>query len=239
MSNGIYAAAAAMNAQQTQLDSIANDIANVNTVGYKSERIAFANLLPSAQDGIEVGGGARAIDAGPSSAQGDLEPSQNPIAVGIEGPGYMQVKLPGGATGLTRNGNLMIDASDTLVTDSGQRLQPPIKLPAGTQPSQVTIAPDGSVSVGSKTVGQIQLLDVAAPAGLLAAGAGTYLATAASGAPTAIKGSTLEQGQLEQSNVNVAAEMSDMLAAQNTYSMLSRVISTQDQLGQIANEMRQ
>jgi flagellar basal-body rod protein FlgG len=239
MSNGIYAAAAAMDAQQTQLDSIANDIANVNTVGYKSERIAFANLLPFEQDGIGVGGGARAIDAGPTSAQGNLEPSDNPIAVGIEGPGYLQVKLAGGGTGLTRDGNLMIDGSDTLVTDSGQRLQPPIKLPAGTQPEQVTIAANGAVTVGGKAVGQIQLVDVAAPSGLLPAGAGTYLATAASGAPSAVKGSTLTQGQLEQSNVNVAAEMSDMLSAQNTYSMLSRVISTQDQLGQIANEMRQ
>jgi flagellar basal-body rod protein FlgG len=240
MSNGIYAAATGMSAEQTQLDTIANDIANVNTVGFKSERIGFENLLPMAEsDGVPVGGGATSIDAGPTSAQGALEASDNPIALGIQGPGFIQVSLPGGGSGLTRDGDLGVDAAGQLVGSSGERLVPPITLPTGTQPSAVTIGTDGTVSVSGRTVGKIQLVDVPASAGLLAAGQGVYQATAASGAARPITGSNLVQGELEQSNVNVAQEMSDMLNTQNAYSMLSRVISTQQQLGQIANEMRQ
>jgi flagellar basal-body rod protein FlgG len=103
----------------------------------------------------------------------------------------------------------------------------------------VTISTDGTVTVDGKTVGRIQLVDVPAPSGLEPTGSSSYVATASSGAATAVSGSTLEQGSLEGSNVDVAQEMSDMLNTQNNYSMLSRVLSTQDQLLQIANELRQ
>jgi len=239
MANGIYAAAAGMAAQETQLNAISNDLANVDTTGYKSERIGFADLLSTSEDGIPVGGGAAAINLGPSLAQGTLAASTNPLAIGINGPGFLQVGNGGGSVGLTRDGDLQIDASNSLVTSTGQQMVPPIKIPANTQPSGVTISTDGTVSVRGKTVGQLKLVDVPAANGLQAVGSNTYLATAASGPATPITGSTIVQGQLEGSNVDVAETMTSMLNTQNNYSMLSRVLTTQDQLLQMANQLRQ
>jgi flagellar basal-body rod protein FlgG len=239
MANGIYAAAAGMAAQETNLNAIANDLANVSTTGFKSERVGFENLLASSQGGIGVGGGAAALDAGPSDAQGQLAPSSNPLALAISGPGYFQVRQADGSIGLTRDGNFQVDASGALVTDSGDRLVPPIKLPAGVQPSQVSISSAGTVSAQGKTLGTIQLVDVPATSGLLNVGANVYATTAASGAATPVTGSTLSQGELEGSDVNVSQEMTDMLNAQQNYSMLSQVLSTQDQMLQIANELPQ
>lgn len=238
MSNGIYAAASGMAAQETQLNAIANDLANVDTTGYKSERIGFANLLSTTEDGVPIGGGAAAIGLGPSLAQGTLAASDNPLAIGINGPGFLEVGSPG-SIGLTRDGDLQIDASNSLVTSTGQQMVPPIKVPANTQPADVTISSDGTVSAKGKKLGQLQLVDVPAPSGLQAVGSSTYVATAASGATTPVTGSTIVQGQLEQSNVNVAEAMTSMLNTQNNYSMLSKVLTTQDQLLQMANQLRQ
>ena len=220
-------------------NAIANDLANVDTTGYKSQQIGFADLLSTTEDGIPVGGGAAAIDLGPSLTQGSLAASDNPLAIAINGPGFLEVGNGGGAAALTRDGDLQIDASNSLVTSTGQQMVPPIKLPADTKPTDVSIASDGSVSVKGKKLGQLRLVDVAAPSGLQPVGSSTYVATTASGPATPVSGSTIEQGQLEQSNVNVAATMTSMLNTQNNYSMLSRVLTTQDQLLQMANQLRQ
>lgn len=238
MANGIYAAAAGMAAQQTRMDSIANDLANVNTSGYKTQQVAFADLLYNSEDGVQVGGGAKTIGLGAEMQQGSLAASDNPVAVGINGPGFMQVRTADGTSALTRNGDLQIDAKGSLVTEDGSQLVPPITIPAGTDASQVMIASDGTVSVGSKALGQIKLVNVASPSGLLAAGANNYVTTAASGAAAPVSGSTLEQGKLEGSNVDVAKAMSSLLDAQNSYSLLSHAINTQDQLLQMANALR-
>jgi flagellar basal-body rod protein FlgG len=239
MANGIYAAAAGMAAQQTRIDSIANDLANVDTTGYKTQQVAFADLLYGSEDGVDTGSGARAINLGPSMTQGALAASDNPVAVGINGPGFIQIRTADGNNALTRNGDLQIDASRSLVTSDGSKLVPPITIPAGLAASAITISANGTVSGGGKTLGQISLVNVPSPSGLLAAGSSNYVTTAASGKAVPATGSTLEQGQLEGSNVDTATAMSSLLDAQNNYSLLSHALTTQDQLLQMANQMRQ
>jgi len=239
MANGIYAAAAGLAAQQTRIDAIANDLANSDTTGYKTERVGFEDLLYGAEGGTAVGSGSAAIDLGPAMQEGSLEASDNPIAVAINGPGFIQARASDGSTTLTRNGDLQIDASGLLVTSDGSQLVPPIKLPAGTTAADLTIGPNGAVSAHGKAVGQITIVNVAAPSGLQAAGSSSYVTTTASGGATPSTGSTLEQGKLEGSNVDVAQAMSSLLDAQQNYSLLSHAITTQDQLLQMANQMRQ
>jgi flagellar basal-body rod protein FlgG len=245
MANGIYAAAAGLAAQQDRIDAISNDLANVGTTGYRSERVGFQDLLYGPEDNVSVGGGATAVDAGRSNVQGALAASSNPIALAINGSGYFQVKRADGTNALTRDGDFQIDAAGSLVSSNGEQLVPPIKLPAGTAPSDVTIASDGTVSVSTgaasapTTVGKIALVDVPAQAGLLAVGSNDFQTTAASGATAPATGAKLVQGQLEQSNVDVASAMSSLLDAQQSYSLMSHAIQTQDQLLQIANELRQ
>lgn len=239
MASGIYAAAAGMAAQQTQLDAIANDLANVDTSGYRSERVGFEDLLYSSEDGVSVGGGAGAVDAGATSGAGAIAPSTNPLAVALSGPGFLQVRGPGGGVALTRDGNLQLDAKGELVTDLGATMVPPITVPAGTSPSAISIGADGSVSVAGKTIGRLQIVNVPASTGLQAVGGNLYVPTTASGAPAPVSGTTLQQGMLEGSNVDVAQEMSAMVNAQNNYSLLSRVLTTQDQMAEMANELRQ
>ena len=239
MANGIYAAAAGLAAQQDRIDALSNDLANVGTTGFKSERIGFRDLLYGAERGIPVGGGAAAVDAGRSSVQGALVTSTNPLALAIVGPGYIQVRRADGTTALTRDGDLQIDSAGSLVTADGEQLVPPVKLPAKTAAAAVTVGPDGTISVACRTVGKIAVVDVPAPSGLIALGANDFAATTGSGSASAASGSKLVQGQLEQSNVDVAAAMSDLLDAQQSYSLLSHAISTQDQLLAMANELRQ
>jgi flagellar basal-body rod protein FlgG len=239
MANGIYAAAAGMAAQQTRIDAIANDLANSDTTGYKTQQVGFADLLYGSEDGVSVGGGAEAINLGPAMQEGTLAASDNPIAVGINGPGFIQARASDGSTTLTRNGDLQIDASGQLVTSDGNQLVPPITVPKGTTAGDLTISSNGTVSAHGKTIGQIKLVSVAAPSGLQSAGQSSYVTTTASGGVTSATNSTLEQGKLEQSNVDVAQTMSSLLDAQNNYSLLSHAITTQDQLLQMANQLRQ
>lgn len=239
MANGIYAAAAGMAAQQTRIDAIANDLANSDTTGYKTQQVGFADVLYGSEGGIAVGGGSEAINLGPGMKQGPLAASDNPLAVAINGSGFIQTRSSDGSTTLTRNGDLQLDAAGSLVTSDGNQLVPPIKVPAGTTPTNITISANGTVSAHGKTIGQIQLVSVTAPSGLQSAGASSYVTTAASGGATPATGSTLEQGSLEGSNVDTAQAMSSLLDAQNNYSLLSHAISTQDQLLQMANQMRQ
>jgi flagellar basal-body rod protein FlgG len=237
MANGIYAAAAGMAAQQTRLDAIANDLANVDTTGYKSERVGFRDLVYGPENSMPVGAGAAAVDAGRTSAQGALVASDNPLALAIQGPGYFQVRRADGTICLTRDGDLHIDSNGSLVAAGGEQLVPPVQLAKGTQPGDVTIASDGTISVRGRSAGAIQLVDVPAPSGLLAVGSSLFTPTAASGAAVRAQGLVV-QGQLEQSNVDSARAMTDMLDAQQSYSLASRVIQMQDQMLQMANELR-
>ena len=239
MANGIYAAAAGLAAQQDRIDALSNDLANVGTTGYKSERVGFRDLLYGTERGQPVGAGASTVDAGRSSTQGALVVSTNPLSLAIVGPGYIQVRRADGTTALTRDGDLQIDSAGSLVSSSGEQLVPPIKLPAKTAATDVAIGPDGTVSVAGKTVGKIAVVDVPAPSGLVALGSNDFAATTASGTTAAATGSKLVQGQLEQSNVDVATAMTDLVDAQQAYSLLSHAISTQDQMLAMANGLRQ
>jgi flagellar basal-body rod protein FlgG len=238
MADGIYAAAAGMAAQQTRIEAIANDIANAGTAGYKSERVAFKDLVYGSDDGVAVGSGAAAVDAGPSMVQGALSDSSDPLSLALDGPGFFQIRRADGSTGLTRDGNLMLDAAGNLVTSQGAQLVPPIKVPAGVAPKDVTIAGDGTVSVPGRTIGKLQIVDVPSPNGLLAVGSSTFVATAASGAAAAAPATQVMQHQLEASNVDTAQAMTDLLDAQQTYRLASRALTIQDQLLQIANQIK-
>jgi flagellar basal-body rod protein FlgG len=238
MPNGIYSAAAGMAAQQTRIDAIANDLANANTTGYKHERVGFRDLVYNSEQGMPVGAGTAAVSLGDSFGQGTLADSDNPLALGIQGSGFFQVKQADGTTALTRDGDFGLDANGSLVTATGQQLVPPVKLPKGTQPGDVTIGPDGAITVKGRAAGKIQLVDVPTPAGLQAVGNSMFAPTRASGAAAPARGATLKQSALEASNVDIASDMTDLLDAQRNYSLSSRVISMQDQMLQIANDIR-
>lgn len=238
MPEGIYAAAAGMAAQSARLDAIANDIANVNTDGYQALRTGFRDLVYDKELGVSIGAGSAAVDLGRSSQQGPLRQVDNPLALAIQGPGYFQARRADGTTALTRNGDFQLDGNGEIVTADGSRLVPPIVLPKGTHESDVSISADGVVRVGKAQVGAIQLVDVPAPAGLQSTGDGLFSPTQASGAVAAAKGATLSQGSLEGSNVDITSVMVDMTDSQRAYSLASRVIQMQDQLLQIANQIR-
>lgn len=238
MADGIYAAAAGMVAQQTRIDAIANDLANADTPGYKSQRVAFKDLVYGSEGGVAVGSGAAAVDAGRSSAEGGLQATGNPLSVAISGPGFFQIRRIDGTTGLTRDGDFQLDSSGGVVTANGERLVPPITVPKGIQPSQISIAQDGTVTAAGRTLGKIQVVDVPAPGQLLSVGNSTYTVTAASGNATTVQSPKLEQSMLEGSDVDTASAMTDLLDAQQSYSLASRAIQTQDQLLQIANDIK-
>jgi flagellar basal-body rod protein FlgG len=238
MPNGIYSAAAGMAAQQTRIDAIANDLANTDTTGYKHERVGFRDLVYNQEQGMPVGAGTAAVSVGQSFGQGTLTDSDNPLAVGIQGPGFFQVKRADGTTALTRSGDFGLDANGSLVTSTGEQLVPPVKLPKDTQPGDVTIAADGTITVKGRNAGKLQLVDVPTPAGLQPVGNSMFVPTRASGAAAAARGASLKQSTLEASNVDVASEMTDLIDAQRNYSLSSRVISMQDQMMQIANDIR-
>lgn len=230
MPDGLRAAAAGLAAQQARLDAIANDVANVGTTGYKGTRVAFRDLVG--------GAGAAATDAGRSFRPGPLVASDNPLSVAITGSGFFQVRLPDGRTGLTRAGDFRLDANRDLVTASGQRLQPPIKLPAGVEPDDVRIDRDGNVTAGATRVGKLEVVDVPAHSGLLSVGDGVYVATAASGGATRVDSPELAQNALEGSNVDVGTAMVDMIDAQRSFQLASQALKMQDELKNIANQLK-
>lgn len=239
MLNGLYSAAAGMLAQQDRMDLLANDIANVDTTGYKQQRVGFEDLIYNTQQGVRVGSGAAIESAGGDFTQGALQQVGNPLSLAISGPGFFQVRQPDGRIGLTRDGSFQLDGGGELVTSAGDRLVPPVKFPKGTDPGQVSISPAGAITSGTTRIGQITLVSVPAPAGLTPIGGNLYQPGAASGAPRPIKGSSIQQGYLEASNVDLASAMVNAVDAQQGYSMDSRAIQIQDQMMQIANSIRQ
>lgn len=241
MLEGLYAAAAGMSAQQQQMDAIGNDLANVSTTGYRSERVGFQDLLYNqvnqAGTATTTGAGARAQTIGWNPAQGALQQTGDPLDLAIGGEGFFQIKGADGKPALTRDGAFTVDGKGNVVTADGSQLEPPLTLPAGVTPSEVSISSDGTVRAGTRSLGQIKLVTVASPDHLLADGSGAFTPTAASGAPQTATGATIHQGALEGSNVNMADAMTTMVATQRNYQLASTAIQTQNQMLGIANQI--
>jgi flagellar basal-body rod protein FlgG len=248
MLEGLYSAAAGMAAQQQRIDGVANDLANSSTTGYKHVRVGFRDLLYNAQGGgvggnrfpVLAGAGAAAGFVGRSQAQGALQSTEQPLDLAIQGPGFFQVRRPDGTTAFTRDGSLRLDATGRLTTQDGNIVQPPIAVPRGTAPDEISIAADGTVRVGNgRALGRIELVTVPAPDGLQPLGGSLFAASAQSGQPRAAGAdSTLGQGALEASNVDVGDAMVDMIDAQRSFQLASKAIQMQDQMLEIANQVK-
>lgn len=248
-----------LTAQDNALASISNNLANVSTTGYKRERAVFQDLLyqvdkqPGAQSsqstelpsGLQQGTGVKTVATQKLHTAGNLSVTDQPLDVGINGRGYLQVLLPDGETGYTRDGQLQLSSTGVIVNSQGYELQPSITVPSNTL--NITIGSDGVVSAtvaGSATptqIGNIQLADFINPTGLQAIGGNMYKETAASGAPTAgtpgLTGlGSIEQGVLESSNVNIVEELVNMITTQRAYEMNTKVISTSDQMLQFVTQ---
>ena len=259
MLRALNTAATGMAAQQLHIDVVANNVANVNTAGFRRSRAEFQDLLyqtlrqPGGQTagggqlptGLQIGQGTRTVATSTIFEQGTMQQSGNPLDLAIEGKGFFQVQRSDGTLAYTRAGNLKTDAEGRLVTVDGYPVEPAIQIP--TDSTGITIAPDGTISVtqpGSAQtveVGQLQLATFANPAGLLLNGRSLFTETAASGSATvAAPGEegigTVAQGFLEGSNVEVVSEMMDLIASQRAYEINQRVISAADQMLQKAIE---
>lgn len=253
MIRSLWIAKTGMEGQQTKLDTISNNLANVGTNGFKRGGVVFEDLmyqnlrqtgagageqgvLPT---GLQVGLGTRVAAATRNFGQGTLQQSSSDFDVAIKGKGFFQITLPDGSTGYTRDGSFQVDSGGQLVTSAGLVLQPGITIPANAQ--KVTITQEGVVNVtvpGQTTpqaVGQITLANFINPAGLEPLGANLFGESASSGAPqAAAPGSnglgTLHQGAVEGSNVNVVEELVAMIATQRAYELNSKAIQTSDQM---------
>jgi len=250
-----------MQAQQLNIDVIANNLANVNTTGFKRSRADFQDLLyqtlrvaggPSSTGtlvptGMDLGHGTRAVAIQKLFLQGDYQQTQNELDLAIEGSGFLQVIQPDGTVAYTRAGALKLDNAGRIVTSDGLPLEPALSIPPDA--TKVSITADGMVSVlvpGSAApveIGTITLARFVNPAGLNSIGRNLYLPTAASG--EAVEGTpgeegfgTLAQGFLEMSNVNVVEEMVNMIAGQRAYEINSKAIQAADDMLQIANNIR-
>ncbi|MBV9850808.1 MAG: flagellar basal-body rod protein FlgG [Armatimonadetes bacterium] len=260
MMRALYSAATGMMAQQTNMDVISNNLANVNTVGFKHSRADFQDLMyqemrpagATAADGVttptglEIGLGVKPAATETMFDPGSLQNTGNPLDVAIQGNGFFKVLLPDGSTGYTRDGSFKLDNQGKLVNSDGYAIQPEITIPSG---SQVNIGADGTVSVVQgnstqpQTVGKIALTNFSNPAGLEHIGGNNYQETAASGAPTdGTAGQngygSLTQGTLEMSNVQIVQEMVNMITAQRAYETNSKAIQTADQMLATANQLR-
>jgi len=253
MTQALWIAKTGLDAQQTKMSVISNNLANASTTGYKRSRAVFEDLLyqnqrqPGAQSsqdteyssGLMIGTGVRTVATEKLFTQGNLAQTDNPLDLAIEGRGFFQVLRADGTLVYSRDGSLQIDNQGQLVTPSGLPIQPVVTVPANAQ--SITIAEDGTVSVSipgsaqTTQVGALQLADFINPAGLQPVGANLYLETTSSGSPQVgspgVNGfGTLLQGFTESSNVNVVEELVNMIETQRAYEMNSRSISTADQM---------
>jgi flagellar basal-body rod protein FlgG len=240
---GMYTAAAGMAAQQDRLDAVAGDLANVNTTGYKQARLAFRDLVYSnganGNPNVRLGAGAASTSIGRATAQGALHDTGEPLDVALQGPGFIAVRTANGKPALTRDGQLRLDDRGRITTSTGELLDPPITVPGGTQPQDVGIAADGTVTAAGRRIGALRIVTVAAPAGLAGGENNLFMPTAASGAVVAAPRTTrLAQGALEASNVDLADAMTSMMEAQRGYELASKAIEVQDQMLQIANQVK-
>ena len=243
MLEGLYTAAAGMAAQQQRMEHLANDVANVNTAGYKHLRTGFRDLLygrtgRGATADVEQGAGSATQIIGRSYAQGALRQTGESLDVALEGPGFLQVRTPRGQLALTRDGSLHITNTGQLVTSTGAQVVPPVNFPNGTNLQQVSIAPNGTITEGNRRLGQITAVEVASPQALTSAGDNLFVANAQSGAPRAAAGTTFAGGYLEASNVELSDSMVDMMDSQRAYQLASKAIQQQDEMMGIANGIK-
>ncbi|PQA48900.1 flagellar basal-body rod protein FlgG [Amnimonas aquatica] len=253
MNPALWVAKTGLDAQQTRMQVVSNNLANANTTGFKKDRAVFEDLLyqnvrqaggQSTQQtrlptGMHLGTGVRVAASEKIHQQGTVSQTGNSLDVAIDGRGFFQIRLPDGTAAYTRDGNFELDDQGQLVTSSGYVVEPGITVPQGAQ--SVTIGSDGTVSVkmngeaAAAQIGSLQLTDFTNAAGLMPRGANLYVETAASGAPqTGTPGlngiGTIQQGALEASNVNVVEELVNMIETQRAYEMNSKAISTTDQM---------
>ncbi|MEQ8485040.1 MAG: flagellar basal-body rod protein FlgG [Pseudomonadales bacterium] len=258
MNEALWIAKTGLDAQQTRMSVISNNLANANTTGFKKGRAVFEDLIyqtvrqPGAQasqdtqlpSGLMLGTGVRVVATEKLFTQGNLVQTDNALDVAIQGRGFFQVLLPDGSSAYTREGAFQVSRDGQLVTAGGYEVQPGITIPDNAQ--SVSIGEDGTVSVvvpggaGSTEVGAIQLADFVNPGGLQAIGRNLLTETAASGAPQVgspgLTGlGSLIQGALESSNVNTVEELVNMIETQRAYEINSKAISTADQMLQYAN----
>jgi flagellar basal-body rod protein FlgG len=260
MIRALYTAASGMNAQQNNIDNIAHNLSNVNTVGFKKSRVEFEDLVyqqikapgsPTSTSGesptgMEMGLGTRPVATARDFTTGNLRSTGAPLDLAIEGRGFLQVTLPDGQTSYTRAGSLHLNAEGAVVTAEGYPIEPQITIPPNTV--SITIAKSGIVSVSlagesaAQEVGTLELASFQNPAGLQALGGNLFLATTSSGEPTTgvpgLDGNgTLAQGFLEESNVSVVEEMVNMILGQRAYEANSRVVRTADEMLAQVNSM--
>jgi len=240
MLEGLYSAAAGMAAQQQRIDSVANDLANVDTNGYKRTRVAFRDLLyvRDASGNVRSGAGAAATTIGRGFTEGVARETGNPLDVAIQGAGFLRVRRADGSEALTRDGALRIDVRGRLTNQQGDLVQPPITVPAGTNEADVSIGTDGTVAVKDRPVGRIQVVTVRSPEALQSVGSNLYRTTAASGNAQALAGARVAGGSVEASNVDVGDAMADMMDAQRSFQLASRAVQMQDQMLQMANAVK-
>ena len=261
MIRSLWTAATGMQAQTSNIDVISNNLANVNTVGFKRSRADFQDLLYETMrppgtgtpgggqvpTGIQIGHGTRAVSTQKIFIQGDPQHTQNEFDMAIEGQGFFQVVQANGDIAYTRSGNFKIDSEGRLVTPDGFLMEPEITIP--TDALAVDIGTDGTVSVlqpgqnAPTEVGTVELARFVNPAGLSSMGRNLFSQTAASGDPTnGTPGEdgfgTIAQGWLEMSNVSVVDEMVNMITAQRAYEINSKAIQAADDMLQIANSLK-
>jgi len=261
MLRALYTAATGMDAQQLRMDTIANNLANTSTTGFKKVRAEFEDLLsetirpaaePAPQGGsspspMQVGLGVKAGSITRTFTQGDLTTTNSQYDLAIEGVGFFKVLRPDGNAGYTRAGNFRVDAVGRLVTQRGEVVEPEVTVPFDT--TSLTVKPDGTIlaTLASRDVpeelGKLQIHAFPNPGGLEAAGGNIYLATPGSGEPQVFRpgesgAGTIAQGVLEGSNVKAVEEMINMIAVQRAYELNSKVISTVDQMLQKLGSLR-
>ena len=263
MIRALYSAASGMNAQQMNVDNIANNLANANTTGYKMRRTQFQDLVyqnllqPGASagqqtvvpTGLQLGLGTRPASNEIIFSQGSFSQTDNPLDMVVQGQGFFQVRRSDGTMAYTRAGNFHLDKDGTVVTGDGDPLEPQITIPAEAQ--GITIATDGTVSytmpgqTAAQLAGQIQLAGFQNPAGLNSLGRNLYTPTDASGQATVANPGgqeglgTLLQGYQEQSNVSVVEEFIALIAAQRGYEANSKVVKAADEMYQQVNNLTQ
>ena len=261
MIRSLYTASTGMNAQDTNVSVIANNLANVNTVGFKRSRPEFQDLLyqnlrlvgtlsPNGQQvptGAQLGLGTKTAAIQKIFLQGDFSQTQNPLDLAIQGKGFFQITQPDGTTGFTRAGSFKLDNTGRMVTADGLAMQPAITIPNNAL--SISIGPQGSVAVtqpGSPAptvLGNIQLASFQNPAGLQSIGFNLFTQSDASGQPQignpqSIDLGSTQQGFLELSNVSVVEEMVNLIAAQRAYEVNSKTVQAADEMLQISNNMK-
>ena len=255
MMRSLWISKTGMEAQQTQLDNISNNLANVSTNGYKRSHAVFEDLMyqnmrqagASSSDqtelptGLQLGLGTRAVATARNFSQGNLQQSANPLDVAVRGNGFFQIQLPDGTTAYTRDGSFQVSSTGQLVTNTGYTVQPGITITIPVTAQSVTIGNDGTVTVAlpgqaaPQPVGQLQIASFINPSGLEPKGGNLYTENGASGTPTVgvpgLNGlGTVQQGYVETSNVNVVEELVQMIQTQRAYELNSKAISTSDQM---------